>query len=282
MRYTEYNPETLKRLQKIEVDMLKDFNELCEKHDIDYFAIAGTAIGAVRHKGFVPWDDDIDIGMTRENYEKFLKIAKKEYSDKYDVLNAETNEHYPLMTTMWSKKGTKFVVEYFKDLDVEFGVFLDIQCFDNIPDDENKMRSQARRAWIWGKILILRNIKRPVLYVDGFKSKIIYAICYMVHYALKLFHITPKFIYNQAKKAATQYNNEDTNRLAFFYDTQLYTSIIEKNIIEPTVWTEFEGSKIKIPNDVHNFLSQRYGDYMQLPPEDKRHNHPPYELNLGE
>ena len=70
--------------------------------------------------------------------------------------------------------------------------------------------------------------------------------------------------------------------MAFFYDTQLYTSIIEKKHIEPTVWVEFENSKIKIPNDVHNFLSQRYGDYMQLPPEDKRHNHPPYKLDLGE
>ena len=72
MLYREYDEETLKKLQAIELEILKDFNDLCDKYDIDYFGCGGTAIGAVRHGGFIPWDDDIDVGLLRKDYEKFL------------------------------------------------------------------------------------------------------------------------------------------------------------------------------------------------------------------
>jgi len=281
-RYAEYDPEVLRKIQLIETDMLKDFNELCERHNIDYFGVAGSAIGAMRHKAFIPWDDDIDIGFTRENYEKFLKVAEEEYSHKYDVVNTRRYPKYPLMTTRWVKKGTVFKEESLKDIDVDLGIFLDLYSFDNIPDDDKKMKKQFKRAWFWGKLLILRSIKRPVLYMDGIKQKLAYFACAVAHYGMKLFRISPQFIYKQAEKWATKYNNEPSKRLAYFHDTDLYTSIIERKCIEKTVWKDFEDTKIKLPGDVHQFLYQRYGDYMQLPPEDKRHNHPPYYLDLGE
>ena len=80
--YKEYEPERLKKLQEFELEMLKDFDELCQENSIEYFVCGGTALGGVRHDGFIPWDDDIDIGMTREHYNKFLQVAAKEYKRK--------------------------------------------------------------------------------------------------------------------------------------------------------------------------------------------------------
>ena len=77
MLYQEYDQVTLKRLQQMELEILRDFQDLCERHNIDYFAGGGTAIGAVRHKGFIPWDDDIDVNLVRKDYERFLKYARK-------------------------------------------------------------------------------------------------------------------------------------------------------------------------------------------------------------
>ena len=92
-----YEPEMLKRLQNTELSMLKDFMELCDAHGFVYFGIGGTGIGALRHQGFIPWDDDIDIAMPRKDFEKFLRLAKKEWQGKYYILNNKTNENYPMM-----------------------------------------------------------------------------------------------------------------------------------------------------------------------------------------
>ena len=82
--YQAYDPEVLKRVQETELEILRDFIDLCDRHEIDYFGVGGTAIGAVRHQGFIPWDDDIDIGFLRKDYDRFLALAKEELSDKYE------------------------------------------------------------------------------------------------------------------------------------------------------------------------------------------------------
>ena len=109
MLYKEYDEKTLHRLQQIELEILRDFDELCTENGLSYFGCGGTAIGAVRHHGMIPWDDDIDVGLLRKDYEKFLRIARqKKWRRKYKVVNAATMENYPLMTTRWCRKGTKF------------------------------------------------------------------------------------------------------------------------------------------------------------------------------
>ena len=147
MLYREYDEKTLKKLQKIELEILQDFDDLCTENGLSYFGGGGTAIGAVRHKGMIPWDDDIDVGLVRKDYVKFLKIAKqKKWAEKYSVINAETMENYPLMSTRWCKKGTKFKEDALKTLDGDLGIFLDIYCFDNIPDNELLMKIHGWRS----------------------------------------------------------------------------------------------------------------------------------------
>ena len=282
MMYQEYDEQTLQRLQHTELEILKDFDDLCDKHQIDYFGVGGTAIGAVRHQGFIPWDDDIDIGMLRKDYDRFLQIAEKELGEKYEILNFETNTNYPLPTTRLVKKGTVFQEYAMKGIDCNFGIFLDIYFFDNIADGDKAMRRQGKTAWFWGKLLILRKIARPTLYYSGLKASLITAACVCAHFFLRLFRISPRFLYSKAMKASRRYEDTPTKRVAYFFDPTPFTSIMKLDDIVPTKKMPFNGLMIKFPGNIHAYLERRYGDYMTLPPEDKRHNHPPMDLDFGE
>lgn len=278
--YREYDPETLERLQKVELMILKDFAEVCEENDIDYFGMGGTAIGAIRHGGFIPWDDDIDVGLTRKNYDKFIKAVKKKYPDKYTIIDARSSEFFPLMNTRMALRGTKFKEDTFKDLDVENGIFLDIFCFENVSDNDLKMKWQILNAWFWGKILILKYIKEPVLYVKGMTRRLVLLGCRVMNCILRIFNVSKKSLYSKARAFSRMYNGYETKRVAFMFEPSPFMSVLSLDDIEPTRFYDFEGLKIRFPNKIDVLLKRRYGDYMTLPPEDKRHNHPPYQLEF--
>ena len=280
MKQDYYDDKTLKKIQKIELGILKEFDSICKKNNIDYFLVGGSAIGAVRHGGFIPWDDDIDVGMNREDYDKFLKIANDEYSDKYTIMNNDNNHLFPLMNTRWGLNGTEYKTEDLKDIPGNFGIFLDIFCFDNVPDDEKLMKKQAHKAWINGKFLVLSGVKNPVLYIYGIKAKIARFILKIGYYFLKIFRFKSRFFYNKAYKYATMYKDVKTKRFAYMFDPKKYTSMLYKDDIYPTRRMKFENIEVSVPKTIEKYLERRYGDYMTLPPEDKRHNHPPYSLKF--
>lgn len=281
MSTKEYDDITLKKLQKLELLILKDFISVCKEFGLTYFALAGTGIGALRHKGFIPWDDDIDVGLPRYDYEKLLQIFEERYSDKYTIGNAEHFSNYPLMTTRIMLKGTKFVEETLKNINCELGIFLDVYAFDNVSDDDRKLKNQAWTAWFWSKILILRHIAFPVLPFRGIKQKIVYLICALVHAMLVLFRISPKWIYNKCKKASCRYNNIETDRIAFLCDTTPYINMLSRSKSFPTIKLDFEDIELEFPKNIKQMLECVYGDYLQLPPIEKRKNHFPYCLDFG-
>ena len=276
-----YNKKTLKRLQKVELGILKEFDQICRKNGLEYFMCGGSAIGIVRHGGFIPWDDDIDVGMSRYDYDKFLEIASKEYSDKYTIVNNETNPYFPLMNTRWGLNGTEFKTNDLKDIPGEFGIFLDIFCFDNIPDDDKLMRKQGTMAWLFSKFTVLCGVKKPVLYYSGLKAKILKVIFYVAHYILKIFRFSSRFFYKKAIKYALEYKDEDTKRIAYMFDPKRFTSIVNRDDIYPIKNTKFNGINVMIPNRIEKYLEVRYGDYMTLPSVDERHTHPPYSLKFN-
>lgn len=283
MLYKEYEPTVLKKLQAAELEVVLDFAQFCEEHQVDYFSCGGTLLGAVRHQGFIPWDDDIDVGMTREHYDKFLSVANQADGGKYQIINAEVNPAFPGMHTKWYRLGTSFIDKDAIATGYTAGIGIDIFCFDNVSDDAKTLRAQAMRAWGWGKVFILRGVGKPTIYESGIKAKVIAGISAVAHGFLRLFCISPKFLYNKAKAAATKYQNVETKRVAFLFDPTPYTSMIKRADIYPTQLLDFENIKIKCPSNTHAYLRTRYGDdYMTPPSEDKRHNHPPLELDFGE
>lgn len=278
----EYDEATLKRLQKMELGILKDFIAVCKEYNLTYFALAGTGIGALRHKGFIPWDDDIDVGLPRKDYEKLIQVFNEKFSDRYQIANAECMTNYPLMTTRIMIKGTKFVEESLKNVNQDLGIFLDVYAFDNIADDDKQMKKQARITWFWSKILILRFIPKPVLPFTGVMKGIITFICMMVHGLLVLFRISPKWIYEKCKASSCKYNDVATDRLGYLCDTSPYICMISRKKSFPPIELDFEDIKVAFQKDIDESLRFTYGDYMTLPPVEKRKNHFPYCLDFGD
>ncbi|MBO5387065.1 MAG: LicD family protein [Lachnospiraceae bacterium] len=280
-QFKEHDEKTLKRLQQVELDILKDFVAVCEKHDLIYFGIAGTGIGALRHKGFIPWDDDIDVAMPREDYDKLMVYMDEEFGDKYTVLNAERFPNYPLMTTRLCLKGTEFKEEALKSIDAPMGIFLDIYAYDKVSDDPKEAKKQAWDAWFWSKVLILRSIPFPMLGFTGIKKGIVHAICGLVHILMVIFRISKKWIHKKAYEATTRFNHyEKTEKWNYICDTNPYVSTYNVADIFPLQKLQYEDIMINFPGNIHNNLTNMYGDYMKLPPEEKRKNHYPYALKF--
>lgn len=277
-----YEPEILQKLQQEILSILDDFLKICEDNHLEYFGIAGTAIGAIRHQGFIPWDDDIDIAMPRRDFEKFLKLVTKQMGDKYQVLNAKTSENYPLMTTRLVKKGTVFIEEVMKDLDCPFGIFLDLYVLDNVSDNPFMYQFQSWSAWFISKLMILRSIPKPTLMQRGLKAKLIWAVCDVVYRFMQLCRISPACLRDRCEAACRHYEKKNTSRMAFLPDTSPYWNLVDKKSYHPLKTYEFEGRILQFPGNIHEMLTNMYGDYMELPPMEKRKTHYPYQLIFSE
>lgn len=120
----EYDEATLKKVQQTEMEILRDFIKVCDENNLTWFGDAGSGIGAIRHKGFIPWDDDIDVMLPRKDFDKMMEVIKRDYSDKYSIANVETMKNYPLMTTRIMMKGTTFIEEPLKNIKCDLGIFL--------------------------------------------------------------------------------------------------------------------------------------------------------------
>ncbi len=278
-----YEDKELKRLQSMEMGILKDFMKICDENGLRYFGVAGTGIGAIRHGGFIPWDDDIDIALPREDYEKFIKLVEEQMSDKYYVLNAEHNPNFPLMTTRLCIRGTKFVENALKNINCDLGIFLDIYAYDNYPDNDFLFFIQKWRAWFFSKLLILRSIPEPVIFQTGFLGAVIKAICKFVHHAMVFLRIDKKALYRKCKSICTMYNNTETKRFGYPCDTDANTNMLYKRRTFPCRKWKFEDVELNFPRDMKGMLRNFFGDtYMQLPPVEKRKTHFPYILDFGD
>lgn len=274
-----YEPETLYKLQQCELEMLKDFIKICKDNNITYFGVGGTGIGALRHGGFIPWDDDIDIGLLYNDYIKLIEVYKNEHSDKYIVVNANEFSTYPLMTTRICLKNSMFVENAFKSLKCPLGIFLDIFPFCNIPTDKKLHKKQSKKAWILGKILILKHLPFPNVPYKGFKAKILHIATAISSFFINIF-FTHKSLYKKIVKECTRYQDIDTGRYEYFFDTVNGKSIYTKDDIFPIRPIEFENILLDFPNNLEDILTRNYGDYMLLPPPEKRKNHRPYILKF--
>lgn len=277
----EYDNETLSRVQRAELSIFKDFKEICENASLTYFGLAGTGIGALRHEGFIPWDDDIDVGLLRKDYDKLIEIVKRDYSDKYIIVNGDEFSEYPLMTTRIVLKDTKFIEESLKNVKCPLGIFLDVYAFDCAAADEKKRIKQARGAWFFSKLLILKHIPFPVLPFTGIKQKLAYCVTAIVWAFLNIFCISHKWLYNKCKSISCKYNDTDTGFYGYFCDTAMFSNFFERQDLFPVRTEKFEDTQMCFPRNLEKSLTAMFGDYMQLPPPEKRKNHFPYVLEFS-
>lgn len=276
-----YDTETLKHLQQVELMILMDFVDTCEANNIRYFGFGGTAIGALRHKGFIPWDDDIDVCLPAEDFNKLLDIYDKEWSEKYSIMNTERDINYPFPTTRIMLKGTQFCEEALAPLPLDLGIFLDVYCFDNVSDDEKEYQKQAFDAWFWSHMRILVDVPRPVILADGIKGKLLKAAVTMGRGVCKLLHLSTQKMYEREQEARNRFAHVKTKRIAYLHDTDRFVNTYPVDEVFPVDKLDFDGIQVAFPNQNDKFLRMLYGDYMQMPPVEKRKNHYPARLDFG-
>ena len=284
MSEKKYDSETLERLQEILRMMLADFDKLCENNDIDYFLVGGSLLGAVRHNGMIPWDDDIDVGMTGENYDKFLQVMNNSQNEKYSLMSSEGNEKFPyLRSAGLMLNGTKFMAEIRSESEESYTtqIVLDILAFDNLADNERRAKIQGIKSFIYGKLSYLTTIENPTVHQAGIKLFFIKTTIKVFQKTFKLFKVTPKFFIKKGEGVARKYNSSQTQRVMYMNQSKMFSEIFDRNDLLPTRRVDFDGQKIEIPKETDKYLTAHYGDYMTLPPEDKRYNHYPAILDFG-
>ena len=276
-----YSQKTLRALQQCELIILQDFIEICEKNNLTYMGIGGTGIGALRHGGFIPWDDDIDVALLSKDLDKLIEIVQKEYSDKYTIINAKIDKNYPLATTRMMLKGTEFCEEALAHLPLDLGIFLDLYAFDNVADDEKLFRKQAWDAWYWSHVRMLLSIPNPVIIFHGFKGFVVRTASRCASAILRTFGPSKEKAYEKEAEARNRYKNCTTKRVAYMNDTDRFNEVYYVDDLFPVRKIKFEHLEVCFPKNLEETLVEIYGDYMQLPPKDKRKNHYPSRLDFG-
>ncbi len=273
---TMLTDQQLQELHVFLAEMLKDIVSLCDKYKLRYSMGGGSCLGTVRHKGFIPWDDDLDINMPRKDYEKFSKVFKRELGDRY-ILNAPNYSdkviaRFPKVLA----KNTEYVTKGFRQ-DPEFEkVFIDIFIMENVPN--NKLIRFIKGSYvnalefIAGQVLIHnagKNNKDSVIEIIGTKN-------YFFRNAIGFIFSWKSYTkWCNSIDRIVRHSNERSKFVCFPTGRKHYFGeIIRRGTILPFKKMKFESIEVSVPNDYKRYLSNLYGDnYMKLPPVEKREKH---------
>ena len=248
---------TTKDVQSKLLEIVKDFDAFCRKNNIRYYLMGGSALGAMRHKGFIPWDDDIDVFMEYDEYHRFLRLAKEKMSKKY-FIQEENTDAWPLFLSQVRLNGTTFIGDdYYKNKKMHHGLFIDVMCLYNAPKNTFKRKIQYLNA-MWLKTYALNKVgyERP----NKLKMLI-----------LKLSGIVVnKYTKKHFIKAVSKYQNRHTDYVGHFFGRARfkYTSFPKEYLGKPR-YVDFEDTKLPVMQHVEKYLAMRYGDTWHEMPDKK-------------
>ena len=284
MNFKPYDQETLDKVHKINLLIYKDFADLCKRHDINYFAISGTAIGALRHKGFIPWDDDIDIAMLRDDYERFVEYAQKELSDKYYLMGPEFKKKYYNLKPHLVLKNTVFVTNEAWSSGYRPGFFLDLFIYDNIPEDAHRLNKFHRQCKLYTVLWFAYHVHFEKLLEtqSSLAGKFKYLISFILGSILRIIPGSEDRIWKRYDTISKKYRGK-TKRYSALSDYGMTYMYVDQDEIFPLVEMPFENTSVKLVHEYKKQVSRHMGeDYMQIPPKPKRTNHYPKELDFGQ
>ena len=260
------NKEQLKKLQDAELQILNRFVEICNKHNLVYYLCSGTLLGAVRHKGFIPWDDDIDVTMPVKDYNRFLNVAESELGPSYFIQNYKTDKYFHFSYTKIRMNNTTFMPAHFKNIHSHQGIWLDIFPLINI---SGKLEYSVKR-----KLLTICNIFQMDDYVSanekifkeylgpiGYKTCIIF---FKVPKSIRI-HLHSIVLFLVMHSFSKKYSTWIWGNI-----TKIFPSYCFK---DKNVFLTFEGKEYRVPSNYNKCLAIDYGDYMTLPPEEERYGH---------
>lgn len=267
----DLDKETLRKLQLTQLELMKEVDRICRKHKIRYSLDGGTLLGAVRHGGFIPWDDDADIMMLRKEYNKFYRACKEDLNwEKYFLQEFRTDKEYRWGYSKLRKNGTVFLREGQEHVKCHYGVCIDIFIFDEVPDGY----FQRRLHWIFcfvirkGLYSIVGQIKAKTI-----GSKFMYSFLalfprsFWVKWLIKLV----KNEYGRGRELISHLTFPNRKSIRYGVSSDYYNKYTEM---------EFEKHSFMVIKDYDKYLTELFDDYMQLPPEEKRKTHPASKIKL--
>ncbi len=247
---------SIRELQMALLEMLKDINQICKKYSIKYSLACGTALGAVRHGGFIPWDDDLDIMFQREEYDRFIGIAERELKDKGYTLQKEFSRKWPMPYSKVRKDNTAYIEDYTAKIDdIHQGIFIDLFPIDNLSDNSFKAAVQ----WKIYHILLAKELQKRGYKTTSLSKKVI----------MNLSAIAPEKPMRKVCMNKAEYNSK-------FVHCFLGGAVIREHNIFPRSFfdfyteVQFEGEIFPIISNYDAYLKICYGDYMRLPCEEER------------
>lgn len=256
---------SLSQVQAMQLNLMKKVDKFCSDNQITYYLIAGSCLGAIRHSGFIPWDDDIDLGMMRKDYDRFIKLFYSTFSDKeYFLQNYNSDPNFSLALSRICIRGTYVDVPSERYLDVCKNTYIDVFPLDNVPDDDKLRLRQHKVLYRIDRLIGLKNFH---IYRNSL-SEII--VKYLVSMILKVFPL--KYLQNRRIQEMTKYDGTDTNFVCSTTSKYGYRKqVMEKKLYGVPAKCNFEGEIFNVPAKTHEYLTHLYGpNYMSIPPENRR------------
>lgn len=252
----------LEHLQRVLLLIAKDLDRLCRKHGIPYYLNGGNAIGAIRHKGFIPWDDDFDIMLTAEHYERFIQACRKEL-DPSQYYIQEGGVDWPMMYSKIRLRNTfvKDKEEYPGTPKGCDGIWVDVFKLDHV--------SNTRPIQVWqyvcGKFYNAYTLRKRGYKSASFHKKLIMSMACLLDIP---------FIRRWCLYQTTKYNGKHTAFIGSFWEsTRLRNAILPFNMYGVPRYVTYEDTELPVPENYDAYLTRIFGDYMTLPPEEKRAYH---------
>lgn len=258
--------EKRKKLWRVELEILCEIERICEKYNLQYFALGGASIGAIRHKGFIPWDDDLDIGMTRKDLDFLLKVAPKELSEYYYIdYGVKNNNSFNGFCRIRDSRTTG-ILRADMENNSNGGIFVEIYPYDKLSSDKYKQRLQ----------IAVSNYLYTALTVKCYKERVHLSMAKRI-ILLPIRMLTTQKIWNLFDENCRKYNGlesatvVDTVSLPQYAKQNKYYYKIED--VQRCYKMKFEETEIRVPNNLKKYLTIQYGNYMEFPPIEERGRH---------
>ena len=261
----------MNELQQKQLDILKAFIKVCNKYNLEYFLVYGTALGAIRHKGFIPWDDDIDVAMPRKDYDKYIELQKEYEGTPYFIQTFKSDPCYIYNYAKLRDSSTTFLENAFKNHRINQGVFIDVFPVDGMSREYgDREKIGKRNKFIWRQVYLsyLPALRRKVHKRTFFKD-ILLNIVAGLFYVFDIAHYRNKRVERYVRKIPL----EEAKMAGILFGFSSKINCMDADIFRETIEVPFEDITVKVPKQYDKYLTNLYRDYMKFPPKEQQVGH---------